>query len=407
MSKKRTTYTTEFKTKVVLELLKGERVISDIASEYNITPKNIQNWKAIFLANAEIAMEPSRAVKEYKEEIEQLKAKNDEYAKTLGRVTVERDWAVGKLKSLDLLNKKSLIDIQAQTLSLSRQCDLLSISRSSLYYKPTVDEKEITIKGHIQKIFEEIPTYGYLKVHRQLLEDGYDISANTVHKYRKDMSLRAILAVKAPYVGVKAKENTIYPYKLKDVKIDKVNKVWSTDITYIKIKGGFVYLAAVIDWYSKAILSYRVSNTMDSDLVMSVLNQAISIYGKPEIFNTDQGSQYRSYIHTSTLTKQGIAISMNGAGRSTDNICIERFWRSAKCEKIYLNEYDSLSKLKGDIKEYIEFYNNKRFHENLDYKKPMEVYRDNIKINNLVFNKNLNRLLAKLILSLPQIHGQS
>ena len=314
-------------------------------------------------------MEPSRAVKEYKEEIEQLKAKNDEYAKTLGRVTVERDWAVGKLKSLDLLNKKSLIDIQAQTLSLSRQCELLRISRSSLYYKPTVDEKEITIKGHIQKIFEEIPTYGYLKVHRQLLEDGYDISANTVHKYRKDMSLRAILAVKAPYVGVKAKENTIYPYKLKDVKIDKVNKVWSTDITYIKIKGGFVYLAAVIDWYSKAILSYRVSNTMDSDLVMSVLNQAISIYGKPEIFNTDQGSQYRSYIHTSTLTKQGIAISMNGAGRSTDNICIERFWRSAKCEKIYLNEYDSLSKLKGDIKEYIEFYNNKRFHENLDYKK--------------------------------------
>jgi putative transposase len=384
MSKKRTTYTTEFKTKVVLELLKGERVISDIASEYNITPKNIQNWKAIFLANAEIAMEPSRAVKEYKEEIEQLKAKNDEYAKTLGRVTVERDWLSGKLKSLDLLNKKSLIDIQAQTLSLSRQCDLLSISRSSLYYKPTVDEKEITIKGHIQKIFEEIPTYGYLKVHRQLLEDGYDISANTVHKYRKDMSLRAILAVKAPYVGVKAKENTIYPYKLKDVKIDKVNKVWSTDITYIKIKGGFVYLAAVIDWYSKAILSYRVSNTMDSDLVMSVLNQAISIYGKPEIFNTDQGSQYRSYIHTNTLTKQGIAISMNGAGRSTDNICIERFWRSAKCEKIYLNEYDSLSKLKGDIKEYIEFYNNKRFHENLDYKKPMEVY------NNLVLNKNSN-----------------
>jgi len=384
MSKKRTTYTTEFKTKVVLELLKGERVISDIASEYNITPKNIQNWKAIFLANAEIAMEPSRAVKEYKEEIEQLKAKNDEYAKTLGRVTVERDWAVGKLKSLDLLNKKSLIDIQAQTLSLSRQCELLRISRSSLYYKPTVDEKEITIKGHIQKIFEEIPTYGYLKVHRQLLEDGYDISANTVHKYRKDMSLRAILAVKAPYVGVKAKENTIYPYKLKDLKIDKVNKVWSTDITYIKIKGGFVYLAAVIDWYSKAILSYRVSNTMDSDLVMSVLNQAISIYGKPEIFNTDQGSQYRSYIHTSTLTKQGIAISMNGAGRSTDNICIERFWRSAKCEKIYLNEYDSLSKLKGDIKEYIEFYNNKRFHENLDYKKPMEVY------NNLVLNKNSN-----------------
>ena len=140
-------------------------------------------------------------------------------------------------------------------------------------------------------------------------------------------------------------------------------------------------MAAIIDWYSKAVLSYKISNTMDSSLVMSVLNEALSLYGKPEIFNTDQGSQYTSYIHTQTLKDNKITISMDGKGRATDNICIERFWRSAKVEKIYLNEYNRVSTLKEDIKDYIEFYNHKRFHETLKYKKPMKVYYESIKIN--------------------------
>lgn len=381
MSKKRTTYTTEFKTKIVLEVLKGDKTINEIASVNNVTPKNIQNWKATFLANAEMAMEPSRAVKEYKDEIEELKAKNDEYAKALGKVTIERDWLEKKLNSLDSLNKKELVESELKEISLTRQCELLNISRSSLYYIPKTDEDEIAIKNQIQAIYEAIPIYGYLKVHRQLLEDGFNVSPNTVHKYRQQMGLKAVLALKAPYTSAKAKENPIHSYKLKGVDIDKVNKVWSTDITYIKVKGGFVYLAAIIDWYSKAVLSYRVSNSMDTDLVMSVLNEALLLYPKPEVFNTDQGSQYTSYIHTDTLKQNGITISMNGTGRSVDNICIERFWRSAKVEKIYLNEYESVSKLKEDVKDYIEFYNNKRFHESLDYKKPMEVYFNSMKIN--------------------------
>ena len=381
MSKKRTIYTTELKTKIVLEVLKGEKTINEIASANNITPKNIQNWKATFLANAEMAMEPSRAVKEYKEEIEALQVKNDEYAKALGKVTIERDWLQGKLVSLDLSNKKPMIDVQAQTLSLSRQCELLQISRSTLYYEPTVNIQEQVIKKHIQKIYEEVPIYGYLKVHQQLLEDGIDVSPNTVHKYRQELGLRAVLAVKKPNTSLKAKEHPIHTYKLKGIDIERVNQVWSTDITYIKIKGGFVYLAAIIDWYSKAVLSWRVSNTMDSDLVMSVLEEALRLYGKPEIFNTDQGSQYTSYIHTGMLKSLGVTISMNGGGRSTDNICIERFWRSAKCEKIYLNEYDTVSALKDDVRGYIEFYNTKRFHESLRYQKPMEVYRNSLRIN--------------------------
>ena len=181
---------------------------------------------------------------------------------------------------------------------------------------PKINEEELAIKQQIQAIYNEIPIYGYLKVHKQLLEDGFIVSPNTVQKYRKDLGLKAVLAVRAPYITKGHKEHPIYSYKLKGLEITRANQVWSTDITYIRIKGGFVYLSAVIDRYSKAVLAWRISNTMDTDLVMSVLNEALSVYPKPEIFNTDQGSQYTSYIHTDTLKAHGITISMNGAGVS-------------------------------------------------------------------------------------------
>ena len=140
-----------------------------------------------------------------------------------------------------------------------------------------------------------------------------------------------------------------------------------------------VYLAAVIDWHSKAVLSHKISNTMDCALSINVLDAALDRYGKPEIFNTDQGSQYTSDVHTQKLKQNGITISMDGKGRATDNICIERFWRSAKCERIYLNEYETIKDLQEDVSDYIEFYNHQRFHETLKYKKPMNVYQEGIK----------------------------
>jgi putative transposase len=380
MSKKRTTYSVEFKTKIVLEVLRGEKTLNQIASENNITPANIKSWKQKFLDNAEMAMEPARAVKEYKSEIDYLKKEVDQYAKTLGKVTVERNWAVEKLKSLDSKSRQEIVESELD-ISISRQCSLLNISRGSLYYTPKVNENEKAIKKRIEEIYEDTPIYGYLKVHQQLLEDGFEVSPNTVHKYRKELGLRAVLAVRAPNTSLGNKEHPIYSYKLKGIEIIRANQVWSTDITYIRIAGGFVYLAAIIDWYSKAVLSWRISNSMDTDLVMGVLNEALNKYGKPEIFNTDQGSQYTSYIHTQTLKEKGIMISMDGKGRATDNICIERFWRSAKVEKIYLNEYEDIQTLQTDMREYIEFYNYKRYHETLNYKKPIGVYYESLQIN--------------------------
>ena len=382
MSRKRTVYSTQLKTKLVLEAIKGEKTINEIASDNNITPNNLKNWKTKFLENAELAMEPAKAVKEHKEEIIELKAKIDKYAKTVGKMTVENEWLSGKLQSLDLSSKQEIVEVQADNISLSRQCELLSISRSHFYYTPVVNEGKEAIKEHIQKVYEDIPIYGENKVHQQLLEDGFNVSLNTVSAYRRELGLKAVLAVRPVHTTVADDQHPKHSYKLRGLDINRANQVWSTDITYIKINGGMAYLAAVIDWYSKAVLSWSISNTMDSDLVMGVLNDALDRYDKPEIFNTDQGSQYTSYVHTQTLKDNGITISMDGKSRATDNICIERFWRSAKVERIYLNEYNSIKELKDDVRDYMEFYNYRRFHETLNYKKPMETYHNSLAINN-------------------------
>jgi putative transposase len=388
MSRKRTVYTAEYKTRLVLEVLKEDKTLAEIASTNKITPLNLQNWKKIFLANAELAMEPSKAIKEYKEANAKLVVEVGEYAKKVGQLTLEKDWAVGKLGSLDLSKKLEMVDeTELKTISVVKQCEILHLNRSNIYYAPVINEYKLAIKEEIRAIFEEIPIYGAKKVHCQLKENGFDVSLNTVTSYRKELGLKAILAVREPTCLTQPNiAHPKYSYKLRGLDIVRANQVWSTDITYIKIAGGMVYLAAVIDWYSKAVLSWRISNTMDTSLVMDVLDEALLKYGKPEIFNTDQGSQYTSYVHTQKLKDNGIVISMDGVGRATDNIVIERFWRSAKVERIYLNQYNTIKELKEDVIDYMEFYNYRRFHETLEYKKPMSVYYESLKINKEILN---------------------
>ena len=377
MSNKKRTYTSAFKTKIVLEALREEKSIAELSVKYNITPKNIHNWKATFLSNAEIAMEPSKCVAEYKQAAKELNQQVADYAKKVGELTMEKEFLEGKLKSLALSDRKPMIDAK-HILPINKQAELLSIARSTIYYKPVENTYKKSVLEQLKKIHDDIPCYGYIKAHRQLLEDGYSISENTVHKYRQELGIKAILAVKKPNLSLGNKEHAIYSYKLRDVEISHSNQVWSTDITYIKTASGTVYLAAIIDWHSKAVLSWDISNTMDSSLVMRVLDDAIDKFGTPEIFNTDQGSQYTSYVHTQKLKDHGVIISMDGKGRATDNICIERFWRSAKCERIYLNEYKSLPDLRLDVADYIDFYNNRRFHESINYEKPMTFYWENL-----------------------------
>jgi len=384
--KKGQTYTPEQKAKVVLELLKEEKTLGELATQYKVTPKTIQNWKKEFLANASKAFESDNNAKENKEKMDKLTEENDALAKALGRTTVERDWAVGKLKSLDLSDKKDLVDSKLTTLSMTRQTKLLDINRSTLYYKPVpLSNANLRILNQIDEIYVENPDYGYRMIHQQLLEDGYSIGNNRVLKYMGVLGIQALYPHKKKITSIKNREHPVYPYllkpywyktgqKTKAVKVDTPNEVWSGDITYIRMNGGFMYLAAVIDWNTRAILTYKLSNSMDSTLATDVLKMALDKYPAPKIFNSDQGSQYTSYEHTQILKDHHIQISMNGKGRSIDNIIIERFFRTLKQSNIYISDYQTIKELKEGIKAFMYKYNFKRFHSSLNYQKPMNVY---------------------------------
>ncbi len=382
MSRKRTTYSADFKAKLVLEVLEGEKTINEIASQYEIIPKNLVNWKKQFLENMSLAFDKSTVVKEYKEEIESLKKDKDMIAKKLGETIVEKDFLEGKLVSLVSSNKrKTLVDSKLK-ISITKQCKLLHISKSSLYYRPVKifsTEGELKLLNVINDIYSKFPYYGYRRVQKQLVKNGFNIGKKLVRKAMKYMGIVALYP--KPKTIIAHREHQKYPYLLKEFKnekgqviIEKPNQVWSTDTTYIKLEKGFVYLTAIIDWYTKKVLSWKLSNTMDVSLTTSVLKEALSLYPKPEIFNTDQGSQYTAQAHIEILKRHDIKISMDGKGRAIDNICIERFWRTIKYENIYLNEYTTMKELRAGIKIYMNLYNGKRLHSAIDYQTPNEAY---------------------------------
>ena len=241
----------------------------------------------------------------------------------------------------------------------------------------------------IDEIATDNSEYGYRYIHQQLLEDGYNIGKDRVLKYMQLMGIQALYPTKKRLTSIKNPEHTIFPYLLKEywsrtgktkqIYVPTPNEVWSGDITYIRTNGGFMYLAAVIDWHTKAILAYKISNSMDATLATDVLKTALLKYPKPKIFNSDQGSQYTSYEHTQVLKQNDIQISMNGRGRSIDNIVIERFFRTLKHGNIYISDYQSIKELKEGVKNYIYKYNFKRFHSAIGYQKPMNLYLEFIK----------------------------
>lgn len=231
----------------------------------------------------------------------------------------------------------------------------------------------------IDTIYTKHPYYGHRRVHKLLLRLGYNVGRKMVRKAMKFMGIKALYP--KPRTTIANSEHKKYPYLLNEFKndknqviIEKPNQVWSTDITYIKLAKGFAYLAAIIDWNTKKILSWKLSNSMDVSLTTAVLKEALSSYPKPEIVNTDQGSQYTAKEHVNLLVQNGISISMDAKGRSIDNIVIERFWRSLKYEDVYLKNYNNIKEARVGIGEYIELYNKERLHSALDYETPDEAY---------------------------------
>lgn len=263
-----------------------------------------------------------------------------------------------------------MIEQSHKKISLQRQCELLSIARSSYYYQPS-GEKDHNLRGLIDKEYTKYPFYGYRRITVSLQKKGYNINHKKVSRLMREMGLFGICPKRN--LSKANKGHKKYPYLLRGVTISKPNHVWSTDITYVHLKKGFAYLTAIIDWYSRYVLNWEISNSLENSFCINSLEKAYQ-YGKPEIFNTDQGVQYTANNFLSILIEKGIAISMDGKGRALDNVFVERLWRTVKYENIFLQGYEKMTELYQGLKKYFQFYNEERPHQSLSYRTPKEVY---------------------------------
>jgi putative transposase len=267
---------------------------------------------------------------------------------------------------------RRLVDWDQADVSVRRQCELLGVNRAGLYYEPVGENEEnLRLMRLMDEQYTRAPFYGSRKMTAWLVTQGFKVNRKRVSR------LMALMGIEAVYPKPKLSQpgagHKIYPYLLRGVAVERVNQVWSTDITYIRMAQGFVYLVAVLDWFSRFVLSWALSLTMEIDFCIEALKRALR-RGRPEIFNSDQGSQFTSEKFTAELEAKEIAISMDGRGRCMDNIFIERLWRSLKYEEVYLKDYRSVTEARTGIETYFQFYNQERLHQSLQYRTPAGIY---------------------------------
>ncbi|MBT5389595.1 MAG: IS3 family transposase [Alphaproteobacteria bacterium] len=266
-----------------------------------------------------------------------------------------------------------MVDFNSVRLSVRQQCQILSVNRSTLYYKPqnVSDAKDTSLSNDIHQLWLEMPFYGYRRITHELRRQDHDINEKKVLRLMREMNIQALYP--KPRTTIRDTGHKLYPYLLKGLEVTAPNQVWATDITYLKLSSGFGYLVALIDVYSRYIIAWRVSNTMDTFFCLEMLEEALA-YGSPEILNTDQGSQFTSKDWITRVEEAGVKVSMDGKGRWVDNVIIERFWRSLKHEHFLLHSFDNLAKVRQSLKEYIALYNHRRLHQSLGYKTPADVH---------------------------------
>jgi putative transposase len=255
---------------------------------------------------------------------------------------------------------------------MREQCRLAGVARSGLYYPPPQESAEnLELMRRLDEQYTRTPFYGVLRMTEWLRKQGHEVNPKRVRRLLRQMGLEAIYA--RPRLSIAAPGHRIYPYRLRGLPIVRPNQVWGTDITYIRMRHGFVYLVAVMDWFSRYVLAWEVSVTLDVSFCITALQWALS-QGQPEIFNSDQGSQFTSELFTSFLLARGIDISMDGRGRAMDNIFVERLWRTVKYEEVYLNDYENVRQAIDRLREFFHFYNQERLHQSLAYRTPADIY---------------------------------
>lgn len=266
-----------------------------------------------------------------------------------------------------------MVDLEHKNLSIRKQCDLLGIARSNLYYQHMPATDESLLANEIHELWMDMPCYGYRKITATLRRQGHIINHKKVLSMMQDMRIQALYPKHKTTLD--NPDHKKYPYLLRDMKIERPNQVWATDITYIKMPGGFMYLIGVIDVFSRFLIAWSFSNTMETQFCLEALDRALAMGTKPDILNTDQGCQFTSQAWVSQVEANGIKVSMDGKGRWADNIFIERFWRTLKYEHVLLHGFDTIKEARESIGRFIAVYNHKRLHQSLNYQTPAEVYQ--------------------------------
>ncbi|MCA1617534.1 MAG: IS3 family transposase [Acidobacteria bacterium] len=368
MTKQRNHYSADFKAKVAIAAIKGQQTVNEIASIYSVHPNQVMAWKKQVLETVPDIFS-ARRVRAAQDD-EELKA---QLYQQIGQLKVELDWLKKKAGDCSVDQKRQMVEPEHEQISVRRQCEMLGFSRTGLYYKERGESAEnLALMRRLDEQYTCTPFYGVERMTAWLRAQGYEVNQKRVRRLLREMGLEAIYP--KPRLSDPQAGHRIYPYLLKGVRIERVNQVWSTDITYIRLRQGLVYLVAVLDWHSRYVLAWEVSVSLESCFCVSALDSALS-QGQPETFNSDQGSQFTSEVFSERLVERGIQISMDGRGRALDNIVVERLWRSVKYEEVYLKDYGSVAEAMRGLRAYFEFYNHERPHQSLNYKTPAAVYR--------------------------------
>ncbi|WP_370889225.1 IS3 family transposase [Caballeronia sp. RCC_10] len=362
----RRTHSPAFKAKVALAALKGDKTLAELAQQFDVHPNQITDWKKQLQERvADVFEVGSAAPAAPPIDVKVLHAK-------IGQLTLENDFLGKRAQQGGTAERKAMID-RDHALPVTQQARLVGISRSSAYYHSRgVSEADLNLMRRIDELHLEHPFAGARMLARLLRREGIRVGRRHVGTLMKRMGIEALY--RKPNTSRKHAAHKIWPYLLRDRKIDRANQVWALDTSYIPMAKGFVYLTAVVDWASRRVLAHRVANTLESCHAVEALEEAFAKYGLPEIVNTDQGSQFTATEFTNAVLARNVLLSMDGKGAWRDNVFIERVWRSVKYEEVYLKAYDSVGHARRSIGSYLNWYNQNRPHSRLADQTPDEAY---------------------------------
>jgi len=366
MTTTRKQYSPKFKARVAIEAIRGEKTLSQLGSQFQVHPIQIAKWRKSALEQLPELFVDGRTRQGRSGETD-----SGALYEEIGRLKVELDW-LKKKSACSIEEMRPLVDRSHPEISVRRQCELLGVNRSGLYYEPLGESAEnLLLMRLLDEQYTRTPFYGSRRMTEWLATEGHEVNRKRVTRLMERLGVEAVYPKRN--LSQPGEGQRIYPYLLRGTTVERVNQVWSTDITYIRMAQGFLYLVAVMDWFSRFVLSWSLSVTMEEAFCVEALKRALR-RGRPAIFNSDQGSQFTGEKFTGELAGRQIAISMDGRGRCMDNIFVERLWRSLKYEEVYLKDYASVTEARAGIARYFQFYNHERWHQSLDYRTPAAIY---------------------------------